>query len=977
MLDSRTLDASWREGIIRFHVDQTPSDELVFQLLSDVDEALLTSSWHPTREAMLDALGRTLRALEDHDFFDVHLVDDLSVLVLEDDAGSELARSRPFKTPAEALKLRDRIVGRANTQDDFEVTLTTTASETRALRERAVQEDRIARYDFSRRSDTRRVGFETFKTEEDSWVFHFNGPDGVPILYSRAMRNRSELMRRMRSVATNARSVVRFHRLDDGWAFALRSRNGNEIARSRPFAAAEEAEEALQYVHVQAPRWLEEEGATQPTQERTRRIVDYDLTLRSDVVDSGPQLMALEDGSHTFLFNDEDGEPLLFGSAYAGRTSRDNGVRSVIRNAADMDRMGVERDFKGLYFTVRAGNHRVVARSRHFRTHAAMEAMMSWLFVRVRTWASIWDVEITATHTEYLTLTRADQFDAPEPGLTHTGDIEMTMRSGPPADDEETLVSLPDEHESTLVQVPEPPRTPQLQDNMPFQPGPVRQARPEYTDPVMPSWATPERTDPAPTSFRVHERTDPAPSAFRPQRGGTEEVTEPFMGDVSDPLVAPSVSVRATAVSLPIPEDDSPALAPHSSDERHVARISLDGKAPPTLPEHVAPVRPPISMELAHESATQPRGGGSGVSMAGLGAVDPPTQPRARPPLPMSMPTALLEEPAPIDVAEVPGERARLDTLRRELVEPPAPPTRASPWVWVAAAALVGVLSASLVSNLGRDVSSQAASSQASASLTTLPPAAADPVPETVGVVEPTHASDAMAAAAAVPTQADGAAAVPTQAAAAAAVPVEVPEPVEEPEPDAVAVVSPTEREPDRDEAPPPPEPEVRPAPVAKPPPAATRVSPGGSATIRLPDGSAFPLAPDSTEAKVLGYLNGAERGFHVFRLDRLTYGSDSHTINDVGAEQIWLLGEMLRAHPEVTVFVRGLRDSGESAVYSGPDPSGGKSLSALRAGCIVQRWAEQGVDYERLSMEGAGATRVISRTEPASNRRVEIVLAR
>lgn len=67
-----------------------------------------------------------------------------------------------------------------------------------------------------------------------------------------------------------------------------------------------------------------------------------------------------------FHFNDEEGKPLLFSQGYQNAKSRDRGLESVKKNAADSSHYAEEKEKDGVYFVIRAGNHQEIARSRVF-----------------------------------------------------------------------------------------------------------------------------------------------------------------------------------------------------------------------------------------------------------------------------------------------------------------------------------------------------------------------------------------------------------------------------------------------------------------------------------------------------------------------------------------------------------------------------------------------------------------------------------
>jgi len=94
-----------------------------------------------------------------------------------------------------------------------------------------------------------------------------------------------------------------------------------------------------------------------------------------------------EDGRYYFVFNDDQGRPLLFSQGYQGKESRDNGLRSLIRNGAEPERARVHEVSGRCFFTLYAGNHQELARSRWFADEAQAREAMLMIAQRLATYA--------------------------------------------------------------------------------------------------------------------------------------------------------------------------------------------------------------------------------------------------------------------------------------------------------------------------------------------------------------------------------------------------------------------------------------------------------------------------------------------------------------------------------------------------------------------------------------------------------------
>jgi outer membrane protein OmpA-like peptidoglycan-associated protein len=202
---------------------------------------------------------------------------------------------------------------------------------------------------------------------------------------------------------------------------------------------------------------------------------------------------------------------------------------------------------------------------------------------------------------------------------------------------------------------------------------------------------------------------------------------------------------------------------------------------------------------------------------------------------------------------------------------------------------------------------------------------------------------------------------------AAAATKTETPEPTTEAVPATKAdPVTPAVTEPattpatrkaaGEDEPPPPPSKPPEPADPPPPPSSPSRSGvPFAVGVVPLPDGGEHRLQPGSIEAQLATLLHGGRSGTHTFRFDRIAFEAGSHHIHDGGAEQVWLVGELLRYFPESSVVVRGHRRGDESPTYTGTDDPMGDTLSEIRAYCVSRRFLKQGVSAERVRVVGVG----------------------
>lgn len=134
-----------------------------------------------------------------------------------------------------------------------------------------------------------------------------------------------------------------------------------------------------------------------------------------------------------------------------------------------------------------------------------------------------------------------------------------------------------------------------------------------------------------------------------------------------------------------------------------------------------------------------------------------------------------------------------------------------------------------------------------------------------------------------------------------------------------------------------------------------------------LPSGATHVFRSGSSEAKLAKLLQDGTKGSHTLDFDAIRFTSGSHFIDDPGAEQVWLIGELLKRYPNASITVNGYRTSSESPVYTGPDDQGNRTMSLIRAECVTRRLTRQGVPASRVTAKGLA--------DAISAKRVEFVI--
>ncbi len=116
-------------------------------------------------------------------------------------------------------------------------------------------------YNFDQISKSGNPGFEPFKNEENkTYYFHFNDKEGKALLYSQAYKSAKSRDKGQTSTMANMKDTDNYTTFDENGVhtFAIKAKNNQEIARSRPFSAKTKMRKAIQFI----TQYLESEETT-------------------------------------------------------------------------------------------------------------------------------------------------------------------------------------------------------------------------------------------------------------------------------------------------------------------------------------------------------------------------------------------------------------------------------------------------------------------------------------------------------------------------------------------------------------------------------------------------------------------------------------------------------------------------------------------------------------------------------------------
>ncbi|MEL6625090.1 MAG: DUF1508 domain-containing protein [Bacteroidota bacterium] len=366
-----------------------------FELLNDQNQPIFSSvQTYADREGSTAAMTATIEALRNEGQIQM---EGLNARIL-DPAANVLMESIAFPDEASRDAEIGSIRSTAANNEDIEVTLTTVTTQRRSLGFETV--DYAALYDFSQTSRSNEPGFDPFQYEADEkFYFLFNGANGQPILFSRSFPSISKRNARIRQIIKSAGRTNRFEQkpTEDGQVyFIVKASNGTEIGRSRNFASAAEAEAAIAYLMAEAPTFASQ--YPEPAKRKRNVNNEYEFDHASATGEQGFEAYRSDQNKlYYFHFNDAAGQPVIFSEGYSSGRSRDNGIKSVIKNGGLEDRYEIKEANGQYYISLRAGNRQEIARSRSFPEKQTVEGLVGKLIALIPIYAEKYGVVLERT----------------------------------------------------------------------------------------------------------------------------------------------------------------------------------------------------------------------------------------------------------------------------------------------------------------------------------------------------------------------------------------------------------------------------------------------------------------------------------------------------------------------------------------------------------------------------------------------------
>ena len=231
-------------------------------------------------------------------------------------------------------------------------------------------------------------GFDRFqKGDHNFHYFSFISDDGQVILKSQGYKAEAGRDNGIASVEKNGKIEKRYahHTSDDGkFFFTLKAGNHQEIARSCDFDSEDKMKRALAILMNGGGAMVEPEVVKAAPKSSKDGMDDYRTfgfykDSGTDVQNGWDRFYSEKHNEYYFSYK-VDGEPVLISEGYTSEAARENGIASVEKNWS-IDKRYKHHETPGgrYYYTIRAGNHQEIARSKWYNSAADRDGGIGWL----------------------------------------------------------------------------------------------------------------------------------------------------------------------------------------------------------------------------------------------------------------------------------------------------------------------------------------------------------------------------------------------------------------------------------------------------------------------------------------------------------------------------------------------------------------------------------------------------------------------
>ncbi|MEM8887057.1 MAG: DUF1508 domain-containing protein [Bacteroidota bacterium] len=365
-----------------------------FQVQNEAGEAILDSPVFQNRENCVASIRGFVDQIRDPQAIELKEEDGKAFFELKDEAGESWMRSLNFDSEEDLREKIQTLRAQANDNTSFEVNMRRQRSQRRTTSlPKEINFEEL--YDFTLLARSRKLGFHPVKSKTNNQhYFLFNNEEGTPILYSRSFKTENQRDKRIRAIIKQSKNPRKYEIREaaGGAYFILKGSNGKEIARSGTFPDEASAQAAVSFLQDKAPGFEKKYPA--PPKTPKKAVNQYQLDQKGESNAVGFDAFKGAAGLFYFHFNNEAGEPILFSEGYSSARSRDNGIKSLIRNAGLANRFEKREEGGKPYFIVRAGNRQEIGRSKTFDSALDIDAIIAWLRIQIPRYAAQYGVSL-------------------------------------------------------------------------------------------------------------------------------------------------------------------------------------------------------------------------------------------------------------------------------------------------------------------------------------------------------------------------------------------------------------------------------------------------------------------------------------------------------------------------------------------------------------------------------------------------------
>ncbi len=387
---------------MNFEIRKTTNKEEYQYFLIENNEKILLSRIFSTLQECLDEINYLIEIGDKKEHYKISKKGNDYFLNILSDEKDIIVSSNAYSSLSQANTLIYLLSNDVFKSSQFEITSVTSKRPAKRV-------ELSSLYDFSFISEKPKRGFHLYKKE--GWFYYVFIDDGKEIiLYGKANKTKTkreaDILSVINRVSKDASYVI--NAVAQGYFFSFLDKKGKEIARSTTYSTQQGCNSAILALKMFAPKYKSIFSVAQEEKKRLEKkkkaaVDQYDFSQSTKSGQFGFDIFQNErDQKFYFHFNGEDGHPFLFSQAYASAKSRDNGIRTVIKNGT-LDQRYVKKENNGKhFFIIKAGNNQEIARSHFYTTMAKMDSDIFLLKNKILDFAETYNVSKEAILSHFI-----------------------------------------------------------------------------------------------------------------------------------------------------------------------------------------------------------------------------------------------------------------------------------------------------------------------------------------------------------------------------------------------------------------------------------------------------------------------------------------------------------------------------------------------------------------------------------------------